>query len=392
MTVLTAEAPISGASTNNTFPTNASRSVADAAKLLEKRQWQTLHRQRKLQVKDLNRALELGLPHAVTGKPIKLHPNGLRVAEYVIFHYHGDPTIIVGSEQGCIAKQEDIANALGLSRKAVNEWLAFLVDAGIFSSERRNRVGKYAQAAHMGGRSTNRYLFLWDRIKDFLGAAARAVRRGVSRVPFWADNQSSRAGVTAKGLFEPSRNGELVQQASSKQPVVDTTAGPSQQSRDDGWSSFAELLRKHHGDEVAAEYAAGQTGIETKGVGIEHEQNGKHEGASEAESGTRQSPGPSRRAVARQRDAGYRGGHPRSERGRDAACSSGANRLCHRLGGLRIRTFPLHLARLRLSQKAGFPGPLAMMLRARRVARRRLSDESRIPNLAPFDSVARLVR
>jgi hypothetical protein len=290
--------------------------------------------------------------------------------------------------RACDGSQGYLARRLGVVRKTVNEHLGKAVRLGILTCIRRIVNHR---------RTTNLYSLAVECFRFLTGAVQRPRRRSNGRAEL--DNQPSRAaGYNA--VREPFRALQALSGSLSSSGLVVGSSGGSGggkpavvvglgggQTLGDLWRSDPERYASDLAD-IASDLAD----IETNGVEIEHEQNGNHESSSEAGSGTPQSPGPSRRAVARQRDAGYRGGHPRSERGRDAACSSGANRLCHRLGGLRIRTFPLHLARLRLSQKAGFPGPLAMMLRARRVARRRLSDESRIPNLAPFDSVARLVR
>jgi hypothetical protein len=182
-------------------------------------QWRRLHLQRRRKVKDFRLALELGLPHPKTGERVELCPNALRIAEHCLLKYDNDI-------EGMIAGQDDIAKALGLSRQKVNKHLGTLVEVGILSSEARNREGVYAQRAHMGGRTTNRYRFCWDRILAAIKAARSTLRKYISKVPFWADNMT-RTRVEAKP--EP---------------------------------SLEDLIRKRHGDAAADVYLARVTTAE----------------------------------------------------------------------------------------------------------------------------------
>jgi hypothetical protein len=182
-------------------------------------QWVGIHRRRKRAVKDLKLALELGLAHPTTGEHVELCPNALRVAEHCLLKYDND----IG---GMFAAQSDIAQALTLSRQKVNKHLGALVEAGIFTSETRNREGIYAQRAHMGGRTTNRYRFCWDRILAAIKTTRRTLRKYTSKVPFWADNM---AGHRREAKPEP---------------------------------SLADLIRKHHGDAAADAYLARVTTVE----------------------------------------------------------------------------------------------------------------------------------
>jgi hypothetical protein len=182
-------------------------------------QWVGFHRRRKRAIKDLRLALELGLAHPTTGERVELCPNALRVAEHCLLKFDND----IG---GMFAAQGDIAKALELSRQKVNKHLGTLVEAGIFTSEPRNREGVYAQRAHMGGRTTNRYRFCWDRILAAIKDARRTLRKYTSKVPFWADNM---AGHRREAKPEP---------------------------------SLADLIRKRHGDAAADAYLARVTTVE----------------------------------------------------------------------------------------------------------------------------------
>jgi hypothetical protein len=235
MSLQIAEAPTTGASTHTNraiSPTTIAEATADSQtrvtakepygsvikgnslsrQLLHSR-WVGFHRRRKRAVRDLRLALELGLTHPRTGERVELCPNALRVAEHCLLKYDND----IG---GMFAAQGDIAQALSLSRQKVNKHLGALVEAGIFTSESRNREGVYAQRAHMGGRTTNRYRFCWDRILAAIKTARRALRKYTSKVPFWADNMTGHRGEAKP---EP---------------------------------SFADLIRKYHGDEEADAYLA----------------------------------------------------------------------------------------------------------------------------------------
>jgi DNA-binding transcriptional ArsR family regulator len=105
-----------------------------------------------------------------------LPENARRVAEYMIGK-HESPQL------GAFPNQQKIADALGLSRQAVNRHLRALVDAGVLTSEVRIRA-----ARGRWERASNRYRLCVTRLK----AIVRTVRRTASKLPWYADNCPSR--------------------------------------------------------------------------------------------------------------------------------------------------------------------------------------------------------